>query len=854
MSSTSQRLQAALDFSQALLESHSTRLVLSLLIIVSVLPEKAQEALFPDAVVGRLDPIFLAVFSIELLARLAIGARRWQERQARRSEVVMLVLDVLAVISFLPLDRMIGSSYFRLVRLARLLLLFGYWGRMARDLLAVLSGPDRRYQVIGVLFLGLVLSFGSAVVITHLVPEHDFDGNGVTDDEDRRFFHILWWSFRQVQDTGNLVSGIDHPRIVVISLLLTIVGMFLFSLVIGIGTGAIEEVLARSREQPLALREHTVVLGLTPHSVFLLEGLANIYRKNLTSFRAAVLGPTPDPPAYLHRPSMRTFQYRSGDPVRAADLDRVNIQKARRVLILGADPHNPDGEVISAILATRERNPRVDVYPDIEHERNFRAVLSAGGPGTHLVGSGSFLGQYIVANVVYPGIYEVYRQLLTSTGSEIYTYFFSREERERLPRGEGGPGFDPATLHRLAYRRFGVTPIGFFLGAGEGDEDLEVLLNPTRAARGAGGRRSSNDPPNSVFDGDGKVRWPAIRGLAGISLRWAEIRRLGQQLAESPVIDGRPRARGDAFQSLDLRPASSRIERVLISGASLRVPRVVAGLTGFYPRLDVTVLVGDRSGMRAISQGLRDALAGALGGAPEESHDGDRLELRFETSERRVRVVLLETDWAHRERLDQAGAVDLDSADAVLLLPAGSRAEEHDGTMALDCLHLANLERSGELRGRPGLHVVGVVRDAVKGDLLESRLAEIAGPGSAIRFSVISSERVRHHFIMQNVFVRGLNPLYLQLLNAGGQHLSRLIPREDAVLDGAFDPAELGEHLLLDRGLVFVGLELTDENGGYHIELDPQQMPPGRPIPWRSVRAIYALGSWSDLCQRSAPR
>ncbi|MEM7354715.1 MAG: hypothetical protein AAF657_28155, partial [Acidobacteriota bacterium] len=64
---------------------------------------------------------------------------------------------------------------------------------------------------------------------------------------------------------------------------------------------------------------------------------------------------------------------------------------------------------------------------------------------------------------------------------------------------------------------------------------------------------------------------------------------------------------------------------------------------------------------------------------------------------------------------------------------------------------------------------------------------------------------------------------------------------------GDFDSAELGRHLLLDRGLVFVGLELDDGAGGFRIELDPQQMPPGKTIPWGSVRALYVLGSWADL-------
>ena len=134
-----------------------------------------------------------------------------------------------------------------------------------------------------------------------------------------------------------------------------------------------------------------------------------------------MLGSSPRPPAYLHDPLLRSFQYRCGDPVNVADLDRVNVRQAKRVLILGTDARYPDRGVISAILATRERNPDVDLYPDVEHERNFRAVWAAGGPRTHLVGSGSFLGFYIVQNVVYPGAYRVYLRWTSSPSRALQT-------------------------------------------------------------------------------------------------------------------------------------------------------------------------------------------------------------------------------------------------------------------------------------------------------------------------------------------------------------------------------------------------------------------------------------------------
>ncbi|NJL29847.1 MAG: hypothetical protein HC897_19120, partial [Thermoanaerobaculia bacterium] len=311
-----------------------------------------------------------------------------------------------------------------------------------------------------------------------------------------------------MQDPGNLVTSPADGVVVAVSLLLTLAGLLLFSFIVGIGTNVVEELVERSRSQPVGLRGHTVILGFTPASIFLLEGLAEIYRKNLRPFRAAVLGLHPRAAELLHGPLLRSFHYRHGDPVRAEDLDRVDLAQAKRVLVLGSDDRDADGSVISAVLATRERHPDVDLYPDLEHERNFLAARAAGGQRTHLVGSGSFLGFYLVQNLVYPGIQRLYRQLLSSEGCEIYTYVFSDRERAALiVRADGG--CDPRQLWRWARREHGVSVVGLF-SAAEVDrslevEDLEVVLHPIEAA--------ARRVPGWLSIPEGRVLWPAVRGF-----------------------------------------------------------------------------------------------------------------------------------------------------------------------------------------------------------------------------------------------------------------------------------------------------------------------------------------------------
>jgi len=140
------------------------------------------------------------------------------------------------VLSFLPLQHVVELRHARLIRLSRIVLLVGYWSPMVRDLWSILVSRERRFQILFVLFSGVVLSFAGAVVL-HWLASPDFDG----DRQQDTFFATLWWSFRQVEDPGNLVESPTGGAVVVVSLLLTFAGLVLFSFLVGIGTAAIDE-------------------------------------------------------------------------------------------------------------------------------------------------------------------------------------------------------------------------------------------------------------------------------------------------------------------------------------------------------------------------------------------------------------------------------------------------------------------------------------------------------------------------------------------------------------------------------------------------------------------------------------
>ena len=722
-----------------------------------------------------------------------------------------------------------------------MLLLFGYWGDVARELLGIINDRERRYQVALVLVLGLLLALGGTVFLVEMAPPFDFDGNGELGPEDRDFLHILWWSFRQVQDPGNLVPSMEHFGVLAVSIVLTFSGLLLFSFFVGIGTNVVDELVMRSRSRRLPYSNHTVILGLTPESSLLFRGLAEIYRKNLRPYRAAVLGLEPREPGYFADSTLRYFRYRYGDPTHAEDLERVSPQRAKRVIVLGPRSTNPDSEVLSTVLALRQANAEVDLYTDIEHGRNFLAVRSAGGPRTHLVGSGSLFGYYLAQNVVHPGIHRLLEELLESQGSEIYTYIFPPNERRLLANRQGdGLAIDP--FREEAFLRFEVNIIGFFTAPDPEvdlpEHELDLWLNP--------------DIPHGHRDASTPLPWHELRGIVGVARRFEKIRRLGLHLL-------RPRSEGHSSTPSTVAPAPVTftlerphpgVRRVLICGASPRIPRVITELVASSGGLEITVLArpGERFGTLPLD--VRNMLQGLLNQPVEQVTDKSHevtLRLRFEHLGRPGRISFARVDWNHRLHLEELELVPVEGADVILLLPAPGSSDS-DGDIALDCLHLAQLEAADPQCFRPHLHVLALLQDPVKGQLLEQRLQAMGQEtGNDTLYTVISRELIRHLFLMQCVFVRGLNGILLRLLRLHDQHLARLEPSPLAPggHPQTFDPWHLRASLGA-RGIVLLGFELQTQDGP-SVRIDPAVLGPDNAVPWNRVLALYVLGAEDQL-------
>jgi hypothetical protein len=109
-----------------------------------------------------------------------------------------------------------------------------------------------------------LLSFVGALALDQLDiasgANIDYDDDGEVTERDHKFHVHLWWAFRQIQDPGNMLGAPEAAGAVVVSMVLTVFGLFLVSFLIGLGTDVVRELMTVSRLRAPGLRGHTVIV------------------------------------------------------------------------------------------------------------------------------------------------------------------------------------------------------------------------------------------------------------------------------------------------------------------------------------------------------------------------------------------------------------------------------------------------------------------------------------------------------------------------------------------------------------------------------------------------------------------
>lgn len=285
---------------------------------------------------------------------------------------------------------------------------------MSRGTVALIAG-------LGVISVGIITVAAAVIALFGVTQE----GNG----------HIGlgeagWESLMRTLDAGTM-GGDTGWGFRLVSLFVTIGGIFVISALIGVLNNGLEDKLTELRKGRSRVIEHghTVILGWSPQ-VFaivaeLVEANANqkdpciviLGEKDRVEMEAAIRD-------NVGKTGRTSIVCRSGSPIVPGDLDIVSLHTARAIIVLSPEGGDPDTGAIKTILAITN-NPRRKAEPyhvvaEITDPKNVEAARMVGKGEVELVLTGSLISRIVAQTCRQSGLSVVYTELLDFGGDEIY--------------------------------------------------------------------------------------------------------------------------------------------------------------------------------------------------------------------------------------------------------------------------------------------------------------------------------------------------------------------------------------------------------------------------------------------------
>ena len=240
----------------------------------------------------------------------------------------------------------------------------------------------------------------------------------------------LWGALMRAMDPG-VIGGDTGWMFRLVSFVITIAGVFIFSALIGIlgsGLDAKLEEMRKGRSRVLE-NEHTIILNWSP-SVF--DIISELVIANQSRTKPAIVILADKDKVEMEDEIKDKIEdlgntqiiCRSGDPTDLFDLGIANPETCRSVIVLSPEVENPDSNVIKSILALvhnpKRREAKFQIAAEIRNKENVDVAKTVGGEEVQVILADDFISRIIVQSCRQTGLSAVYSELLDFEGCEIY--------------------------------------------------------------------------------------------------------------------------------------------------------------------------------------------------------------------------------------------------------------------------------------------------------------------------------------------------------------------------------------------------------------------------------------------------
>jgi len=246
------------------------------------------------------------------------------------------------------------------------------------------------------------------------------------------FLETLWSGLMHSIDAGT-IAGDDtsNPLFVFLMVLVTAGGIFIFSTLIGILSSGIDAKLEdlRKGRSFVVEQHHTVILGWSSQIFQVISELA-IANANKRDAVIAILAEKDkvemEEEIYSRIPDTKTTRIvcRTGSPIDLTDLEIINPNAARSIIILSSEADDPDAHTIKTILALinnpHRRQEPFHIVAEVRDPQNLEVAQMIAKNEVKVLPISELISRIAVQTCRQSGLSVVYQELLDFGGSEIY--------------------------------------------------------------------------------------------------------------------------------------------------------------------------------------------------------------------------------------------------------------------------------------------------------------------------------------------------------------------------------------------------------------------------------------------------
>lgn len=289
------------------------------------------------------------------------------------------------------------------------------------------KGPIAMIGLLALLSLLVVFIAGVIIWSFQITPEGE---------EPLNFIEGVWQSLMRTLDSGTM-GGDMGWGFRIIAFFVTIGGIFVISTLIGVLSSGIESKLddLRKGKSFVIEKNHTIILGWSS-KVFTIISELIIANENQKKPRIVILADIDKVEMEDEiRSKISDFKNtkvicRNGNPNDMYELETVNPQESKSIIILSPEIENPDPLTIKTILAiTNNPNRRKDSYHIVAEfidEKNLEVAKMVGKDELELILTDDVIGKIMVQTSRQSGLSIVYTELMDFDGAEIY---FNQEQK-----------------------------------------------------------------------------------------------------------------------------------------------------------------------------------------------------------------------------------------------------------------------------------------------------------------------------------------------------------------------------------------------------------------------------------------